>query len=186
MPSVAEPTHSAADPTDRFDDLFRRLYPALFGLAYRLLGDRSETEDLLQEPFLKLADDPILARPDDEVAAWLRRVCLNLGFNRLRAGRRARERLERVGRLQVAEATSDSANPAGPLDREEIQARVRRALAALPERQRECLLLRHSGYSYKEIAATLGVAVGSVGVLLARAERAFRESYHDQSSDHLP
>jgi RNA polymerase sigma-70 factor (ECF subfamily) len=39
------------------------------------------------------------------------------------------------------------------------------------------LLLRHAGYSYAEIAATLEVAVGSVGVLLARAEHAFRASY---------
>jgi DNA-directed RNA polymerase specialized sigma24 family protein len=49
----------------------------------------------------------------------------------------------------------------------------------LPERQRNCLLLRHSGYSYAEIAATVGIAAGSVGVLLARGERAFREIYEE-------
>ena len=52
-------------------------------------------------------------------------------------------------------------------------------LAALPERQRACLLLRHAGYSYAEIAATLDLAIGSVGVLLARGERAFRDAYLD-------
>ncbi len=57
---------------------------------------------------------------------------------------------------------------------------MRRALAALPERQRDCLLLRHSGCSYAEIAAALGIAIGSVGVILARAERAFRESYRER------
>ena len=65
--------------------------------------------------------------------------------------------------------------------RQEEQAEVRRALAELPERQRTCLLLRHSGYSYAEIAATLGVATGSVGVLLARGEQAFRAIYRRQS-----
>jgi RNA polymerase sigma-70 factor (ECF subfamily) len=67
------------------------------------------------------------------------------------------------------------------LVRLEDQAEVRRALAEVPERQRECLLLRHSGYSYAEIAATLGIAVGSVGVLLARAEQAFGATYRRQS-----
>jgi RNA polymerase sigma factor (sigma-70 family) len=64
--------------------------------------------------------------------------------------------------------------------RQEEQAEVRRALAGLPERQRACLLLRHSGYAYAEIAETLGIALGSVGVLLARAEAAFRLTYRRQ------
>jgi RNA polymerase sigma factor (sigma-70 family) len=62
-----------------------------------------------------------------------------------------------------------------------VRAAVRRALAEVPERQRECLLLRHSGYSYAEIAETLGIAIGSVGVLLARAEHAFRTTYRRQT-----
>jgi RNA polymerase sigma factor (sigma-70 family) len=72
--------------------------------------------------------------------------------------------------------------PAGVLIRTEEQAAVRQALAEVPERQRDCLLLRHSGYSYAEIALTLGIAVGSVGVLLARAEHAFRATYRRQTN----
>jgi RNA polymerase sigma-70 factor (ECF subfamily) len=85
-----------------------------------------------------------------------------------------------VGRLEFTEAQSAD-SPAGLLLRLEDQAEVRRALAEVPERQRECLLLRHSGFSYAEIAATLDIAVGSVGVLLARAEHAFRASYRRHS-----
>ncbi len=66
--------------------------------------------------------------------------------------------------------------------REEQEA-VRAALSRIPERQRDCLLLRHAGYSYLEIAATLGVAVSSVGVLLARAEQAFRATYQEDTHD---
>jgi RNA polymerase sigma-70 factor, ECF subfamily len=169
----------------RFDDLFARFYPELFGLIRRVLGDRMDTEDTLQDAFLKLSDETALqARPDDEVGAWLRRVGLNLAFNRLRSARRSRERLERVGRLERRdeEATdSDLASPSELVVRQEERAAVRRALLEVPERQRECLLLRHAGYSYAEIAATLGIAVGSVGVLLARAERAFSVTYRRQS-----
>jgi len=168
----------------RFDALFARFYPELFGLVYRVLGDRMETEDTLQEAFLKLAEAAELqSRPDAEVGAWLRRVGLNLAFNRVRSARRARERLQRVGRLEAGDDSSAS-GPARSVELDEQRAAVRRALADVPERQRECLLLRHSGYSYTEIAATLGIAVGSVGVLLARAEDAFRVHYRRLEGDH--
>jgi RNA polymerase sigma factor (sigma-70 family) len=62
----------------------------------------------------------------------------------------------------------------------EQQDAVRRALASLAPNQRDCLLLRHSGYSYAEIAATLEISPGSVGVFLARGERAFRSTYQTQ------
>jgi RNA polymerase sigma-70 factor (ECF subfamily) len=164
---------------ERFDVLFDRFYTPLYGLVYRVLGERMVSEDVVQEAFLKLADETALqARPDVEVGAWLRRVALNLAFNSIRGERRAQARLERVGQLETGEV-SDS--PATVLLRREEQADVRRILADLPERQRECLLLRHSGYSYAEIAATLGIATGSVGVLLARAEQAFRVSYGRQA-----
>jgi RNA polymerase sigma factor (sigma-70 family) len=166
----------AAEPTTRFDALFAQFYPELFGLIYRVLGDRMETEDTLQETFLKLADEPDLqGRPDPEVAAWLRRVGINLAFNRVRSARRARARLERVGQLERTDGEDNG--PSDVLVRQEEREAVRRALANVPERQRECLLLRHSGYSYAEISATVGVAVGSVGVLLARAEHAFRAQF---------
>ena len=180
--AVSPSTRSGAT---RFDALFLRFYSELFGLVYRVLGDRMETEDTLQEAFLKLSDDAGLqARPDAEVGAWLRRVAINLAFNRLRSAKRARARLERVGRLDRNDeepADSDMVGPASLLVRHEEQAAVRQALAEVPERQRECLLLRHSGYSYAEIAMTLGIAVGSVGVLLARAEHAFRATYRRQT-----
>src|SRR5438309_10550253 len=134
----------------RFDALFQRFYAELFGLVYRVLGDRMETEDTMQEAFLKLSDDGVVqARPDGEVGAWLRRVAINLAFNRLRSAKRARARLERVGRLDRSDQEPVDSDMVGPHDlvvRQEERAAVRRALAEVPDRQRDCLLLRHSGY----------------------------------------
>lgn len=173
-------------PPERFDDLFRGLYPRLVPVAERLLGERAEAEDIVQEAFVRLAraPHPLLDRPDEEVGAWLRRVVLNLGINRLRDRRRADARLARVGRLDPAldpaRGPSEDGSPSQAVLRAESREEVRLALAALPERQRACLLLRHAGHSYAEIAETLGIAIGSVGVYLARGERAFRIAYqHD-------
>jgi RNA polymerase sigma-70 factor, ECF subfamily len=176
-----------ADPTRRFDELFRRLYPRLYDLCHRLLVDRWEAEDVVQDAFVKLVDAPVIDRPDAEVEAWLRRVCVNLGYNRLRGRRRGRERLERVSaELAPGGEGAERDDPLGSLLRLEQQALVHRALWTVPERQRTCLLLRHAGYSYAEIAETCELAVGSVGVLLARAERTFRDSYQrqQQGADH--
>lgn len=167
---------------DRFDQLFRACYGQLYALTYRLLGDRHEAEDVVQEAFLALSGAAVLTRPDEEVRAWLRRVCLNAGHNRIRGHLRAVKHLERAGRLAEADR-SDSPEPLPAVLRDEEQQAVRRALATLPDRQRACLLLRHSGHSYAEIAATLEIAVGSVGVLLARGEKTFRTNYVNQETD---
>jgi RNA polymerase sigma-70 factor, ECF subfamily len=178
--AVGDEVGTRAGARERFVAVFGARYRDLYGLAYRLLGDHGEAEDVVQETFLKLDGHPVLERPDDEVAAWLRRVCLNTAYNRLRGRRRATAHLERAGRVERADDEADAgASPLLDVLRAEQQLAVRRALASLPERQRSCLLLRHAGYSYAEIAATLDLAVGSVGVLLARGERAFRDAYLD-------
>ena len=222
MLSVADyATATTARPAERFDELFRQFYPRLVPLADRLLGDRAEGEDVVQEAFLRLArfgqhertadhqsapggalaeDDesphneldasshgPLLDRPDEVVGAWLRRVVLNLGVNRLRDRRRADARMLRAtrldGTLDPERGPADDDNPTRALLRAEVRDEVQAALAILPERQRACLLLRHAGHSYAEIAATLGIAIGSVGVYLARGERAFRIAYQADDSD---
>lgn len=179
MLTIAQPAESGVRTVERFDYLFERFYAELHRLTYRLVGEQAE--DVLQEAFLKLAGAPVQQRPDEEVGAWLRRVCLNLGINRLRQRQRADERLVRAARLSAAGPSA--AGPDAQALLHEQQAAVRLALSRLPDRQRECLLLRHSGYSYNEIAATLGVALGTVGVLLARAERAFRAVYQEEQHD---
>lgn len=159
---------------ERFELVFRRAYPRLVGLAWQVVRDRGVAEDVAQESLARLADAAILDRPDDEVDAWLTRVCLNGASNTLRARRRAWDREDRAARREPA---TDSGDPVRDVVAGEDRDAVRDALAQLPERQRTVLVLRHSGYAYAEIAAAVGVAPGSVGTLLARAERAFRRVY---------
>jgi RNA polymerase sigma factor (sigma-70 family) len=172
--------------TERFAEIFHRRHAELARLAGRILGDATEAEDVVQETLTKLSDHRMLDRPDEEIAAWLRRVCINASFNRLRSQRRSVDRMRRSAAEERPLRQGDVTGPQLALVvRAEERANVRAALARLPERQRACLLLRHSGYRYAEIAATLGIAEGSVGVLLARGERAFRIHYEQGTSHGL-
>ena len=82
-----------------------------------------------------------------------------------------------VGNNNSGATTGGAAVAVGAEERD----RVRASLAVLPERQATALLLRHAGHSYREIATALGVAEGSVGVLLARGERAFRRAHEEMT-----
>ena len=62
------------------------------------------------------------------------------------------------------------------LERQETRERVRSALDTLAERDREMLLMRYSGFSYREIADVIGLAATSIGTLLSRAEKRFERA----------
>ena len=156
--------------TGAFERLYRENSLAVRRHLVDLLGDKQAAEDLTQETFSRLytsgsADGEELRNP----RAWLLAVASNLAYNHLRGeGRRtARERIV-------------DASPATDLD-EVLD--VRRALEALAPRDRIVLMLRHSGFSYAEIAEAVDLAPGSVGTILARSQRRFREAYEGVRPD---
>ncbi|MDI3340353.1 MAG: sigma-70 family RNA polymerase sigma factor [Sphaerobacter sp.] len=161
---------------DAFAEVLRRYYPTVYGVLLRITGSPDEAEDLTQEVFLRLYQRPIPPESDANLAGWLYRVATNLGFNATRARRRLRDRVLRWARLERPLA-SEPPNPAAEVERRDAAARVRQALAELPERDRTVLILRYSGVSYAEIAAAVGIRTSSVGTVLARAERALRARY---------
>lgn len=158
----------------RFDDH----YPRLTAVAQRVLGDRAHAEEVAADALQRLDGAAVAERPDDEVRAWLHRVTIRLSLNRLRSEQRYHARLVRHGAANAPTCAPDPGEAAVVADE---RSRVRVALTRLPERQATALLLRHAGHSYAEIAAVLDVAVGSVGVLLARGERAFQRLWHDDT-----
>ena len=153
-----------------FETLFLRHYDRVYGLLFRLLGDRGEAEDVLQEVFLKLYYHPLRSDEENNVSAWLYRVATNMGYNAIRG----RKRLYQRNTYLVPEAGPD---PADTVAQREAAAKVRAALAKLNPRQAQLLLLRQMGLSYEELADACGVAASSVGTLLARAGKAFRDVY---------
>jgi len=159
-----------------FAALFERHWTAVYGVLFRLVGSREEAEDLAQEVFLKLHRRPLPPQREHNLPGWLYRVATNAGYNALRARRRREAR-----QALAAESPAEEQSPPleATLAAEEREA-VREVLSAMSERQQACLVLRHQGLSYAELAVALGVAPGSVGTLLARAEAEFRRRYLEQ------
>lgn len=161
-----------------FEALFLRHYDRVYGILYRLLGNRTDAEDVAQQVFLKLYHSPRHIRwqgNETNVAGWLYRVAVNTGYNTLRSQKRRQNWQQKLGWLWSSD--SAASDPAVIAESSDTQTRVRQILAGMKPRDAKLLLLRHSGLSYKELAVTLNVAPGSIGSLLTRAERAFAKKY---------
>jgi len=149
-------------------ELFAQYHGSLVRMLYRRTGDRDRAEEIAQETFARA-----VAAPPHNPRPWLFAVALNL----LREESRTTARRDRRLVLYRAEQPALHPGPDAELERQERIGRVRAALAALSERDREALLLKAEGFSYDEIAATLGLARGAIGTTLARARRRLVEAY---------
>lgn len=159
---------------EEFRSVFEGEFPRLFRYVSRMTGDRSAAADIAQEAFVRLYERGSL--PDD-VRAWLVTVAHNQVRDAHRVGRRRAELLgERGDRLRPVVDPSPEAAAASS----EKRARVREALEDLCERDRRALVLRHEGYTYREIARALDYPVTGVGKLLVRAGRAFRRAFEER------
>ena len=167
-----EPVHTVPVPMsdERLEQFIGAEYRGLVRTLTLYVGNQHEAEDLAQEAFARVCRDWKRVSMLDEPRLWLRRVAFNLAnsqFRRLRSRRRAYTRLESMASLHGAGAAAD------PADR----ISVLRALAKLPDRQREVLILRYfEGMSMGEVAELLRCPEGTVKSLASRGVAALRDS----------
>jgi RNA polymerase sigma-70 factor (ECF subfamily) len=160
-----------SDPS--FDRLFLREYARVAGIAYRVVGDADEAEDIAQEVFCSFYGRHA---PDAPYAApWLYRAASHAALNALRGKRRRTQRETLAEAEGYRTQTREESDPARVAENAEGREELRRALAGLPEKSASVLILRYSGLSYAEVAAALGVSTGQIGTLLRRAEAALRK-----------
>ena len=175
LPRKPKPLAAASEQPGpaELEHLFHQQWSRLCAALYRYTGDPDEAEDLALEAFLQLWQRP--PAHAENLGGWLYRVATRLGLNHLRsAARRDRYELDAAREGLLGERPGD---PEGEAARRAERARVRSVLTDMDERQARLLLLRHSGFSYQEIAAALDLNPASVGTLLARAEQIFSEKY---------
>jgi RNA polymerase sigma factor (sigma-70 family) len=151
--------------------LTERLVPRILGYAARLLGgDRAEAEDVTQEAMLRLwRIAPEWREGEAQVSTWLYRVVTNLCTDRQRSQRR---RAMPMGD-DLPDHADDAPDTGAKMDSAARLDALNAALASLPDRQREAVVLRHiEGLSNPEIAQILGIGVEAVESLTARGKRA--------------
>ena len=145
-----------------------RLGPRAMGQAFRMLGDRAEAEDVVQEALLRLwKQAPNWRAGEAKASTWLYRVVANLCTDRLRARRRQSP-------MEAASDVPDEGISAegGLQQKARVQA-LRQALADLPEKQAQAVALRHlEGLGNDRIAEIMDMSVRAVESLTARGKRA--------------
>lgn len=157
-----------------------RLLPAVLRQAWRILGDEAEAEDVAQEAMLRLWRQAADWQPGQaRISTWLYRVTHNLCIDRIRK-RRPTAHIE-----DVAEPPDPAPSAIERLTQSEESRALAQAIMALPDRQRQALVLRHfEGMSNPEIGERLECSVEAVESLLARARRQLAESLSKQREEY--
>ncbi|WP_425608450.1 RNA polymerase sigma factor [Thermomonas mangrovi] len=161
---------AAAADIAAFEQLYRRHHARMHGVIARLVGQAgARAEDLVQEAFVRAWQALPAFRFESAVSTWLHRLAVNTALMELRS-RRGRPGMDDDEDALDSLPTADTAGNA-MLGRD-----LERAVASLPPRARAVLVLHDvEGWKHEEIAAELGMAVGSSKAQLHRARHLLRE-----------
>jgi len=156
-----------------FDDLVESYRSMGFSIAYNMAGNLEDAKDILQDAFIKVYLNIRKYREAGSFSTWFYRIVVNCSLDYLRK-RRVRSNInfrpltDEEGReIEVADLDSEGHRQ---VLQEEFRHCINNCIAALPEKQKTCFILKHqSGFSCEEIAGTLGCSMSTVKVHLFRA-----------------
>jgi len=153
-----------------FDQLVRRWDRKIQGVIYRLVGNHDEARDLSQEAFLKAYRALGTFKKEARFSSWLYQIAINATRDRLRRRRRRTD----LSLDDVEEKGESSLRDGAPsaldlIESSDLSRVVAAAMAALPEEQREVVILKeYQGLTFPEIAETLDVPLSTVKTRLYR------------------
>jgi len=155
---------------DAFRELLSRYRKSALALAYQMLGNADDAEDISQDAFVKVFQALPCFRREAAFSTWLYRIVTNLCLARIRRNR-APVALDSVGELRSGEDPSRRVTEA---------LLTRQVLSQMAPELRAILLLRDQlGLSYREISSTIMVPVGTVRSRLSKARAVFRGLWHE-------
>ena len=171
-----------------FDDLVRTFQSPMYNLAYRMVGNREDADDVTQEIFVKMYRAIDKFRGDSKFSTWLYALATNMCRSKLR-------KIRRIGAFEVVhlDETTDTDDgerarpepvdkadkPDKMLERRELRRMVESAMTALPDEFKAVIVLRDlQGLSYEEIADALRCSIGTVKSRLARARDRVKKALH--------
>jgi len=163
-----------------FDQLVKKYEKQVFNLAYRMIGNYDDANDLAQEAFLRVYRSLPKFRGDAAFSTWLYRIVSNTCLDELR--RRKQQRIESLdGPITsetgdyVRQIQANSDLPEVTVEKQELREFVQKAINQLPEDHRVVIILRDlQGLSYQEIADILNCSIGTVKSRLNRGRLKLR------------
>ncbi|UCC47328.1 MAG: sigma-70 family RNA polymerase sigma factor [Gemmatimonadota bacterium] len=162
-----------------FGELVTRYMRRAYYVALGLVGSHDDALDLSQEAFVRAFRARASLDPDRPFYAWLYQIVRRLCFNYLRDRKTRSSRLEQAAPWLMDEVGGRMAesDPARSAERSELRERLEVAIEALPEREREVLVLKEfEGLRYREIAELVGIPIGTVMSRLYAARKRLAES----------
>ncbi|MBR1456318.1 MAG: sigma-70 family RNA polymerase sigma factor [Oscillospiraceae bacterium] len=159
-----------------FEDLVAAYEKNVYNLALRMTGNAQDAEDMAQEAFIKAYNSLPNFRGDSKFSVWLYRIVSNVCLDFLRRqNRRPASSLsveDEDGEETQMDVPDESQSPELLLERRLTREAVQRGLQALPDEQRQILLLREiQGLSYEEIGLALDLEAGTVKSRIFRARK---------------
>ena len=182
---------------ERFDDLVKAYTQKLYRLAYGLLGNHHDAEEVVQDSFVRAYRGLDNFRGDSSFETWMHRITMNLARNKFHWNRRRGEGVTMS--LSDQPERADDGDSAGEMElpdtsyspdllmqKAELHGNVVRGMNQLPESLREVMVLRHvKDMPYEEIAQILNCPVGTVKSRISRGRELLRE-YLMQLDDGVP
>jgi RNA polymerase sigma-70 factor (ECF subfamily) len=185
------------DPEQAFAELYGRHKDTVYGIAYRVCGDRTEALDAAQEAFLVLYRKLGTFAFESKFTSWLYRLVVNASIDHLRRSRRrpagrvisldrfaSREESSRAADERLGLEDNEQLRPVQRAEAEEEEQRVHAAIQELSPKLRIVTVLRYQQQlSYEEIAETLELSLGTVKSRLSRAHLALAEFLSESDDD---
>lgn len=173
----------ARGESDAFDEIFSRYSGLILSFLARLVGSKSESEDLLQETFLRVLTHAKDFRPGSPIRPWLFTIARNAAYNSIKKSKLR-------GDLEVQTDLSDWHPPANPhsgddpgarMQLQEEKGRLLAALEELPAPHREIIVLTiFEGFSYEEAAAITGDLESTLRSRVFHALKKLRDRLKEQ------
>jgi RNA polymerase sigma-70 factor (ECF subfamily) len=166
-----------------YEELVAERSGEIYGLLFRLTENSEEARDLTQETFLRAFQSIGRFRGEADLRTWIYRIAINQARNRWRWWRRRRRDSTvsldatqgQSNQTLIATLAETSENPEQQTLAHERESALRSALQKVGRAYRETLILRDiEGFTYEEIASTLGINVGTVKSRLARGRQELR------------